>query len=87
MSARRRRLPRLSERLRLGRGGLEVSPFALGAVGSPACVGAAFEAGVNFFFVTADMHWPLYGPLRRGLRQLLARRGVRDRIVVAGCVG
>jgi aryl-alcohol dehydrogenase-like predicted oxidoreductase len=48
-------------------------------------ISAAFDAGVNFFFVTADMHWPLYEPSRRGLANLLARgRGIRDDIVVAG---
>jgi hypothetical protein len=50
----------------------------------PETIGAAFDAGINFFFLTADMHWPLYRNTRRGLRQLLARgRGVRDQIVVA----
>jgi hypothetical protein len=45
---------------------------------------AAFDAGINFFFVTADMHWPLYAELRRGLAQLVTRRrGIRDEIVVA----
>ena len=46
---------------------------------------AAFDAGINFFFVTADMHWPVYEPLRDGLAALLARGGdIRSRIVVAG---
>jgi hypothetical protein len=54
-------------------------------VGDPAVVPAAFDAGVNFFFVSTDMHWPLYEGTRRGLADLLARgHGVRDRIVVAG---
>jgi hypothetical protein len=54
-------------------------------VGDPATVSAAFDAGVNFFFVTADMHWPLYEQTRRGLADLLARgHGVRDQVVVAG---
>lgn len=44
---------------------------------------AAFDAGINFFFVTTDMHWPLYEGLRAGLRDLLARGGgIRDEIVV-----
>ena len=39
----------------------------------------------NFFFLSADMHWSLYEPLRRGLAALLARGGgIRDDIVVAG---
>jgi hypothetical protein len=75
------RLPRLTDRLELG-AGLKVSPACLGMVSDPRTVAAAFEAGINFFFVTADMHWPLYAPLREGLRQLFRRRGVRDRVVV-----
>jgi hypothetical protein len=48
-------------------------------------VPAAFDAGLNFFFVTADMHWPLYEAARRGLADLLARgRSIRDEVVVAG---
>lgn len=43
----------------------------------------AFDAGINFFFLTADMHWPLYENARRGLAKLLAsRKGIRDEIVV-----
>jgi hypothetical protein len=75
-------LPRLTDRLRLG--ALEVSPFCLGMVTDPDTVLAAYDAGINFFFVTADMHWPLYEELRLGLARLLARGGgVRDRIVIA----
>jgi len=82
--SRRASLPRPTDRLPLGRSGLTVSPFCLGQVRDPATVFAAFDAGINFFFVTADMHWPLYEPLRRGLIQLLRRgRGIRDRIVIA----
>jgi hypothetical protein len=78
-------LPRLADRLPLGPEGLLVSPFCLGMVGDPAVVPAAFEAGINFFFVSADMHWPYYGHTRRGLADLLARgHGIRDQIVVAG---
>src|SRR5262249_5979393 len=78
-------LPRLTDRLPLGSAGLRVSPVCLGIVGEPATVPAAFDAGVNFFFVTADMHWPLYESARRGLADLLARvRGVREQVVVAG---
>lgn len=78
-------LPRCTDRLPLGPAGLRVSPFCLGLVGQPATVSAAFDAGINFFFVTADMHWPLYEPTRRGLADLLARsRGIRDQVVVAG---
>ncbi|HET9622052.1 MAG TPA: hypothetical protein VFP84_11840 [Kofleriaceae bacterium] len=66
--------------------GLEVSPICLGIVRDPRVVSAAFDAGINFFFVTTDLHWPLYEPLRRGLADLLARGGaIRDQIVVAAC--
>jgi hypothetical protein len=52
-------------------------------VRDPRVVPAAFDAGINFFFVTADMHWPLYEGVRRGLTMLLERGGgVRDEIVV-----
>jgi hypothetical protein len=81
-----RRLPLLTDRLPLGGDGLRVSPFCLGIVGDPDTVVAAFEAGMNFFFLTTDMHWPLYEGTRRGLEKLIATggKGVRDRIVVAG---
>jgi hypothetical protein len=79
------RLPRFTDRLALGTRGLSVSPFCVGIVTQPATVLAAFDAGINFFFVTADMHWPLYEPLRRGLAQLFARgNGIREQVVVAG---
>jgi aryl-alcohol dehydrogenase-like predicted oxidoreductase len=80
----RDRLPSLTERLVLGRSGLAVSPVCLGMVGAPEIVLAAFRAGINFFFVTADMHWPYYQPLRDGLRRLLATEpAVREKLVVA----
>jgi hypothetical protein len=64
-------------------GGLRVSPICVGWVGRPAVVSEAYDAGINFFFLTADMHWPLYEATRRGLRDLLRRgRGIRQRIVV-----
>jgi hypothetical protein len=60
-----------------------VSPVCLGSVVDPRVVPAAFDAGVNFFFLTADMHWPIYENLRRGLAMLFQRGGgVRDEIVV-----
>lgn len=84
--ARRKRLPRPEQRLVLGSSGLEVSPFCLGMLplGSPETVLSAFDSGINFFFVSTDMHWPYYETLRQGLAQLLARGGgVRERMVVA----
>lgn len=78
-----RRLPQLTDRLPLGNSGLEVSPVAIGITMDPATIPAAYDAGVNFFFVTADMHWPLYEDTRRGLDMLLERGGgVRDTIVI-----
>jgi hypothetical protein len=46
---------------------------------------AAFEMGINFFFITTDMHWPLYEANRKGIKALLAScKGIRDDVVVAG---
>ena len=79
----RAELPRPTDRLPLGDGGLEVSPICVGIVGDPRTIPAAFEAGINFFFLTADMHWPMYEATRRGLEMLLeARPDARDAIVV-----
>ena len=52
-------------------------------VTDPKTIPAAFEAGINFFFLSGDLHWPHYEASRRGLAMLLSKRGVRDRIVVA----
>jgi len=52
-------------------------------VGTPGTIGAAFDKGINFFFVSADMHWPLYERVRQGLHDLLARGPrIRSQIVV-----
>src|SRR5687768_7818838 len=64
--------------------GLAVSPLCLGIVGDPRVVGAAFEAGINFFFLSADLHWPMYDALRVGLRDLFSVKSRRDDVVVAG---
>lgn len=78
----RSELPKLTDRVQLA-DGVHVSPFCLGAVDDPDVVAAAYEAGINFFFITADMHWPLYEPVRRGLRDLLRNRpSARDDIAV-----
>lgn len=77
----RKTLPRLTDRIPLG-DGLLVSPVCLGAVAKPEVVEAAFEAGINFFFLTADMHWPMYEPLRRGLAKLFKKKGARDAAVI-----
>jgi hypothetical protein len=78
----RQSLPRPSTRLPLGATGLRVSPLCLGITTDPQVIPAAFEAGINFFFVSADVHWPKYEGIRRGLGMLLARPGVREQIVV-----
>lgn len=79
----RRPLPLLADRQPLGRSGLRVSPVCLGATPRAETVLAAFDAGINFFFLTADLHWPIYEGTRRGLEALFARGGgVRDEIVV-----
>jgi aryl-alcohol dehydrogenase-like predicted oxidoreductase len=80
----RKRLPSFRDRLRVRDTGLIVSPFCLGIADDPHVIVEAFERGINFFFVTADMHWPMYEGTRRGIRDLLrTRRGIRDEIVVA----
>jgi hypothetical protein len=82
---RRGSLPALTDRRVLGEVGLKVSPFCLGITNDPRVVCEAFDAGMNFFFLSVDMHWPLYELLRRGLEMLFARGGgVRDDVVVAG---
>lgn len=79
----RRALPRPTDRVRLGRH-LSVSPICVGMVRDPRTIPAAFDAGVNFFLFSADMHWPRYEAHRRGLSMLLERRrSIRDQIVVA----
>ena len=79
----RAKLPKPTDRLPLGASGLEVSPICVGITDDPRTIPAAFEAGINFFFLTADMHWPLYEQTRRGLAQLLdGHPDARDSIVV-----
>lgn len=79
---RRTSLPRPEERLPLGRG-LEVSPYCIGIVKDPDTILEAFDQGINFFFVSTDLHWPLYENIRRGLERLFARGGgIRDQVVV-----
>jgi hypothetical protein len=74
----------LTDRLALGDTGLRASPFCLGMVSSDDTACAAFDAGINFFFLSADLHWPAYELARRGLEKLLARGpAIRDQVVVA----
>jgi hypothetical protein len=77
-------LPQPQERRPLGTRGLLVSPFCIGMVADAGTVSAAFDLGMNFFFLTADLHWPSYAPLRDGLGMLFSRgSAVRDQVVVA----
>lgn len=64
-------------------GALEVSPLCLGAVADPATVERAFSAGINFFFISSDLHWPMYRHTREGLHRLLAAGTPRDELVIA----
>jgi aryl-alcohol dehydrogenase-like predicted oxidoreductase len=83
MAPLRSALPQAAERRRLA-DALDVSPLCLGMVDDARTVPEAFDAGINFFFVSADMHWRYYEGTRRGLEDLLARGGgVRERVVVA----
>lgn len=84
MRPRRFTLPKLTDRLPLGDSGLRVSPFCLGMARSEDTASAAFDAGINFFFLSSDLHWPYYDLARRGLEKLLARSpGIREQVVVA----
>jgi hypothetical protein len=82
-TAPRTALPRLTDRLPLGRSGLHVSPICLG-VTERETVPVAFAAGINFFFISNDLHWIRYSKLMAGLADLLASGVSRDDIVVAG---
>ncbi len=84
--ARRQSLPRPTDRLPLGKSGLTVSPFCLGLTGSPDTVIAAYEAGINFFFITGDLHWPMYDGVRKGLAKLLEGNPARRDELVVGVV-
>lgn len=77
---RRTTLPQATDRLALG--DLRVSPFCIGMVGDPDTIDRSFDCGINFFFLSADLHWPRYEAARAGLARLLARVP-RDQIVVA----
>src|SRR5262249_39269455 len=46
----------------------------------------AYEHGINFFFLTADLHWPLYDGLRKGLARLLKDNPGRRQELVVGVV-
>jgi hypothetical protein len=79
----RTRLPKPSDRLPLGTSGLMVSPICLGHTSAETVI-AAFDAGINFFFVSADAHWPFYAGVRTGLEKLLRDKiAKRSQIVLA----
>jgi hypothetical protein len=79
-------LPKPSDRLPMGGSGLAVSPFCLGLTATPETVIAAYESGINFFFITGDLHWPLYDGLRQGLARLLKDNPSRRQELVVGVV-
>src|SRR4051812_44954555 len=77
------RLPAPRDRVSIGTS-LRASPICLGMITRPEMIPAAYDAGINFFFVSCDLHWPLYEAWRCGMRMLLSRGGgVRSDIVVA----
>jgi len=82
----RQALPKATDRITLGKSGLRVSPICLGMTMSPETVIAAYDAGVNFFFVTGDLHWPMYDGIRKGLAKLLDGNPSRRDEVVVGVV-
>jgi hypothetical protein len=83
-SSGRARLPLFADRIALGNSKLEVSPFCVGVTDHRNAAAAAFDAGANFFFLSADLHWPLYDLTRNGLKAILRRKGVsRDDLVIA----
>lgn len=75
------RLPRPTDRHEVR--GLSVSPFCLGMTHIED-LSHAFSLGFNFFFLSADMHWPLYEGTRRAIERLLAN-GVPRRDIVVAC--
>ena len=78
------KLPQASDRLQLGNTGLFVSPFCIGITDSPETIVQAYELGINFFFISADLHWPIYEQTRRGIARLVHDSpSRRDEIVVA----
>jgi len=80
------RLPKPTDRYRLGNSGLWVSPICIGICGSPETVARAYEAGVNFFFVSADLHWPMYEATRAGIARLVRDNPARRDDLVIGVV-
>jgi hypothetical protein len=78
-------LPAFTDRLALAPDLPGVSPICVGMVRDASAIAAAFERGCNFFFVSCDMHWPLYAATRSGLSTLIGSAG-RDAIVVAAVV-
>jgi hypothetical protein len=75
-------LPQFHDRIALGANRVQVSPFCLGTT-TEETVLEAYARGVNFYFVTADMHWPLYEGTRRGIAALLRKGVARSDFVVA----
>ena len=61
-----------------------MSPLCLGMTENWKLIPSAFDMGINFFFITTDMHWPAYEANRKGLKALFARRkAIRGEVVIA----
>lgn len=73
-------LPRFTDRLPLG-SSLHVSPICLGA-SDVSVVEEAFARGINFFFLSVDLHWHIYEGLRVGIRRLLQKNPAARREMV-----
>lgn len=82
----KRQLPDPRDRLPLGRTGLTVSPFCLGIAREPGLVTEAFRCGINFFFVSTDLHLSLYLNTILGIRELLGSGEARREDIVVAAV-
>ncbi len=76
------KLPRYGDRVALGKAKLQVSPFCIGMTRDSNVIEAAFDLGINFFFLSTDLHWGQYESNRVGLKNLFKRPGARDQVVV-----
>ncbi len=77
--------PSSKERLPLGQG-LSVSPYCLGWVIDPRTVAAAIEFGINFFFLSTDLHAVWYRNTLEGLRRYLRGRPAKRQDLVISVV-
>ena len=80
---RRLKLPSFTDHCAVSGLNIEVSRYLLSSVSTPDVVEQAFERGINFFLLGADLHWPKYEATRIGLQRLLQRTSLRDEVVIA----